>query len=285
MIGVFDSGDGGLPTLEAMRKLLPQYDYLYLGDHARAPYGPRSQEEIFEFTWQGVKYLFEQGCVLVILACNTASANALRRIQQERLPETFPDRHVLGILVPTVEQIADLPPAPSLGKEGERSTVLVLGTEATVKSQAYVTEVQKRNGRRRILQQACPDLVPLIEQGASVVTIHAALNRYLGPRKKLSTAFVPFVHSVSSVPSLSSGDAVMLGCTHYELIADLIAEHLPFGVKLYGQSAILAQSLKAYLDRHPEIASRLTRNRSVRYLTTANAASVSSRAPFVSIDL
>lgn len=265
MIGIFDSGDGGLPTLHAVRKILPQYDYLYLGDHARAPYGSRSQAEILEFTWQAVKYLFEQGCVLVILACNTASANALRRIQQERLPalreglglpETFPDRRVLGVLVPTVEQIA----------EGEGNTVLVLGTAATVKSGAYLTEVQKRNSHRRILQQACPDLVPLIEANAPSEKIHTALDRYLG----------------SLSLSLSPGDVVMLGCTHFELIRELIAAHLPDGVKCYGQSAIVAKSLLTYLGRHPELEQRLTRGQSVHYFTTGDPQAL-SRAPFQSI--
>ena len=259
MIGIFDSGDGGLPTLKAVRGVLPQYDYVYLGDHARAPYGPRSQEEIFEFTWQGVKFLFDQGCVLVVLACNTASANALRRIQQERLPETFPDRRVLGILVPTVEQIAST--------EGS-STVLVLGTSATINSQAYVIEVEKRDPKRRVIQQACPELVPLIEMGASQDRLKEVVARYLEPYRTV----------------LSAGDAVVLGCTHYELIQDLIAEHLPDGVKLFGQSAILAQSLKNYLERHPELESRITREASVRYLTTGDPAKL-SRAAFVHADI
>ena len=260
MIGIFDSGDGGLPTLEAVRKLLPQYSYLYLGDHARAPYGSRSSEEIFAFTWQSVKFLFEQECVLVILACNAASANALRRIQQERLPETFPDRRVLGILVPTVEQIANT---------DSDNTILVIGTLATVNSHAYVTEVQKRNPNRRVIQQACPELVSLIETGASHARLHEALATYLAPYQT----------------TLGAGDAVMLGCTHYELIKDLIAEHLPLGVTLYGQSEILAQSLKHYLERHPELETRLKHDGSVQYLTTAQPPRLSSRAPFVSIKL
>src|SRR3989338_5365162 len=213
MIGIFDSGDGGLPTLKAVCEVLPQYDYVYLGDHARAPYGPRSQEEIFEFTWQGVKFLFDQGCVLVVLACNTASANALRRIQQERLPETFPDRRVLGILVPTIEQITGQNWSNQVnqflrGRE-KSDTVLVLGTEATVQSNAYQIEVEKRLPGIRVLQQACPDLVSLIERNASPEEIHSALDRYLGPRINSSLASVPSVPSNSFVPLLSTGDAVV----------------------------------------------------------------------------
>ncbi|MEK7665352.1 MAG: glutamate racemase [Patescibacteria group bacterium] len=260
MIGIFDSGDGGLPTLKAVRELLPQYSYIYIGDHARAPYGDRSQKEIFEFTWQGMEFLFKQGCLLVILACNTASVNALRHIQQEILPSTYPDRRVLGILVPTVEQIADTV---------SNNTVLVLGTMSTINSHAYVTEVQKRNPNRHVIQQACPELVSLIETRASHTRIGEALDVYLQPYRK----------------TLVAGDVVVLGCTHYELIKDLIAEHLPDGVILYGQSEILAQSLKSYLERHPDMETRLKRDGSVQYLTSGESSRVSARAPFVHVDL
>ncbi len=246
MIGVFDSGFGGLTILKTLTEVLPKYDYVYLGDNARVPYGSRSAEEIFQFTCQGVEELFRRGCPLVILACNTSSANALRRIQQEVLPVKYPDRRVLGILVPTVERFGD-------------EVVGILATEATVRSQAYVYEAAQRAPKAMIVQQACPKLVPLIEVGASEEELRTAVREYLD----------------GLFAQHESIHAVLLGCTHYALIAGMIGEMLPNGVRLYEQSEIVAGSLGSYLERHPEIVVQLSAGGTRMFLTTGDAVEVS----------
>jgi glutamate racemase len=240
MIGVFDSGLGGLTVLRRFIDLMPQYDYLYLGDNARAPYGARSQDEIFQFTLEGVRFLFGQGCPLVILACNTASAGALRRIQREVLPHEFPDRRVLGVIVPTVEQVTS----------GATERVAVLATQATIASGAYVHEIQKRNPRVVVTQRACPTLVPMIERGASENELLAEVSACLaGLPKDL--------------------DAILLGCTHFELVRPLF-ELVLMGTPVLGQSAMVAASLTDYLARHPEIESLLTKTHERRFLSTGD---------------
>ncbi len=255
--------------MRALTKLLPEYDYLYLGDHARAPYGPRSKEEIYQFALQGVEELFRRGCEIVIFACNTAAANALREIQQEVLPKKYPHKRVLGILVPTVEQLTGIQwgqttPSPSLSvRRGEDLVVGILATEATVRSGAYTREIQKRRPEMIVLEQACPELSPLIEAGATEEVIRETAQKYVRGL---------FAQRKSSFPPITS---VLLGCTHYELVADLIAGMLPKGVNLYAQSAIVAESLRVYLERHPEMRARLSATGQRHFLTTGDASEVS----------
>lgn len=266
MIGVFDSGYGGLTILRALVELLPSHSYLYYGDNARVPYGLRTADDIFTLTRQGVEYLFRQGCPLVILACNTSSAVALRRIQQEILPKKYPDRRVLGIVVPTIEQISGVSwqAKASLG-EGAAipQTVGVLATEQSVRSQAYPHEIHKRNPNVRVVQQACPQLAQLIEEGAGETALRSEIQSCLaaliaGAEERLS--------------------AVLLGCTHYALAVDLIRAALPAGVQLYEQPQIVARSLADYLTRHPELARRLDQMGRHRFVTSGNPAVVTPRA-------
>lgn len=268
MIGLFDSGYGGLTILHGILDELPEYSCLYLGDNARAPYGSRSSEEIFEFTKQGVDYLFSHGCALVILACNTASASALRKIQQEVLPAQYPDKKVLGILVPTIEQITGVPwkqTSHSMSALGVAS-VGVLATEATVKSNSYADEIHKRNPSIRVFQQACPGLVEAIEAGEDVYVITTMVSGYVAQLKKQ----VP--------PNAAPISAILLGCTHYALIADLITKLLPPEVRLYEQPRIVATSLKKYLAAHPEIEQKLDRKKERIFVTTGNSNDVSAQS-------
>ncbi|MEI6494812.1 MAG: glutamate racemase [bacterium] len=241
-IGFFDSGFGGLTILKEVVKKLPDYSYLYLGDNARAPYGSRDQETIYEFTKQGVEKLFTLGAQVVVLACNTSSSSALRRLQQEWLPEHYLDRRVLGIIVPTAEEI---------GRHTKTGRVGVLGTEATVSSEAYPKEIQKRASSNHeigpreeiiVYQQACPLLVPMIEAGeAGSVELEQAVNGYLAQL---------FAQDKDI-------DAVILGCTHYGLIEDVFAKNLPAGVTLVSQGKLVAEKLADYLARHPELEGKL----------------------------
>jgi glutamate racemase len=244
MIGVFDSGYGGLTILQACIDRLPNYSFSYLGDNARAPYGSRSEEEIIRFALQGVEFLFGQGCPLVILACNTASANALRRIQQAVLPQRYPDKRVLGILVPTVEQVSE-------------RNVTVFATEATVRSHAYAHEIAKRNPSVRVVERACPRIVPLIESGASQDMLREAV--------------------ADCASGIEKPDAVILGCTHYPLVKDFFREALP-GIPLYEQPQIVADRLADYLERHPEVAQMLDKRAQRQFFTTADPDAVSALA-------
>ena len=248
MIGVFDSGFGGLTILRALVDRLPQYAYLYLGDNARVPYGSRSAEEIFQFTKEGVDWLFSQGCELVILGCNAASANALRRIQQTVMPTRYPSKKVLGILVPTVEQIA-----------GEGNAVLVLATEATVRSRAYTSEVHKRVSDMTVYERACPAIVPLIESDASPDELRAAVRA-----------------CASDIPS--DVNAVILGCTHYPLIEPMFREAIPSRIPIYDQAKIVASKTEGYLARHSEIKERLETTKTRRFATTGDPEAVSRLA-------
>lgn len=250
MIGIFDSGYGGLTIARAIHRALPEYSTMYLGDNARAPYGERSDEEILEFTKQGVDALFKKGCVVVILGCNTASAAALRKLQQEWLPSAYPDRKILGILVPTVEAISVL----------TNRHIGVLATAHTVATGAYKREVYKLNPNIQVTQYACNNLAGMIER--------------FGAEDELVKQ-----EAAACVAELGSPlDAVLLGCTHYDFIADYIASMLPKNTTLIRQPDILAQSLKKYLARHPEIDSRIEKTGEHTYLTTENAEEVSAKS-------
>lgn len=250
-IGVFDSGYGGLVILRELVKQLPEYSYVYLGDNARAPYGKRTPEEIYQFTLQAVDKLFSEGCELVILACNTASANALRRIQQHDLLR-YPAKRVLGILVPTIEQITGLPWS-ALHPYPQAMNIGVFATQATVDSHAYKTEILHRNPQANVVEIACPELATLIESGADEV----ALRDYVK-------------HCVDQLhAALPSIDAVLLGCTHYPLVLEHFVAELP-GIPVFDQGQITADALRAYLSNHPEIEKLLPREGDWRFLTTGD---------------
>lgn len=258
-IGVFDSGFGGLTVLSALRKRLPQYDYVYLGDSARVPYGNRSHEIVYEFTREGVFELFARGCAIVVLACNTASARALRRIQQVDLPRSAPDRRVLGVVRPSAEALAGLPPGAIPGVTQPAlvtGTVAVLGTPGTVASNSYGLELAKLAPRLRLVQQACPLWVPLVEAGE---TEGAGADYFLA--KYLDPLFA----SRSESPS-----RILLGCTHYPLLLEGIRKHVPSSVEVLPQGPIVAERLADWLARHPEVETRLGRGGRYEILTTDN---------------
>lgn len=246
-IGVFDSGYGGLTILDRIRQRLPQYDYIYLGDNARAPYGARSFEIVYRFTLQAVEKLFSMGCHLVILACNTASAKALRSIQQHDLPLIDPHRRVLGVIRPTVEVVGDLTSTRHVG---------VLATSGTVKSESYLLELEKLYKDIKVTSMACPMWVPLIEYGEyENEGADYFIEKYID---RLFTAD-PLI------------DTLILGCTHYPIIASRIEKFLPQGVKLVCQGDYVAESLASYMDRHHEIDARCTRGGTTRFYTTEAA--------------
>ncbi len=242
MIGVFDSGFGGLTVLKPIHNRLPQYSTMYLGDNARSPYGIRSQEEIFKFTLEGVRFLFEQGCPLVVLACNTASSQALRRIQQEILPVEYPDRRVLGVVRPASEYLA---------KHGSR--VGIIATQATVDSAAYIHELYKLNPMMKVSQEACPGLAGLIEEGK-----HQASE----------TDFLVKQCTEKLLATDNQIEEVLLACTHFPLVESLFRAHLPESTHLLSQGDIVAASLETYLARHSEIDSRLDKTQTRTYFTT-----------------
>ncbi|WP_419905414.1 glutamate racemase [Kiloniella sp.] len=253
-IGVFDSGSGGLTVLHALRAALPQQKFIYLGDHKRAPYGPKSGPEVYEMTRQGVDFLFEQGCKLVILACNTASAIALRKLQQEWLPaRSTPgaaDNRILGVLVPMVETITDRPwikweQHPQQNLQG---TVGIFATEATVKSQTYLVEIGKRAPQLDVIQLACPELVPALESKKGTAIMDALVEGYVRQ----------LVEEHNRVPNW-----IMLGCTHYPLLKNdfekaagkIIGKIMGQSVPILCQPSVCADSLKDYLIRHPHLIS------------------------------
>lgn len=243
-IGVFDSGFGGLTVLKEIVKEMPQYDYLYLGDNARAPYGSRSYETVYEYTLECVNHLFAMGCELVVLACNTASAKALRTIQQKDLPKIDPTKRVLGVIRPTTEII---------GNYSKTGNVGVLGTAGTVSSGSYLVEIEKFFPNLKVYQEACPMWVPLIEN-----------NEY----NNEGADFFIKKHVTNLMQQESKIDAIILGCTHYPLIIDKIKKHLPSGVQLLSQGTIVANGLKDYLQRHPEMEIRCSKSQSVSFYTT-----------------
>jgi len=243
-IGVFDSGFGGLTVLKEIVKEMPQYDYLYLGDNARAPYGSRSFETVYEYTLECVKHLFDMGCELVILACNTASAKALRTIQQKDLPKIAPNKRVLGVIRPTTEIIGNYTRSGNVG---------VLGTAGTVSSGSYLVEIEKFFPELKVYQEACPMWVPLIEN-----------NEY----QNEGADFFIKKHVTNLMQQQPHIDAIILGCTHYPLIIDKIKKYLPTNVELLSQGPIVAKGLHEYLQRHPEKESQCSKSGTVSFYTT-----------------
>lgn len=243
-IGVFDSGYGGLTILEEIRKVMPGYDYIYLGDNARTPYGTRSFDVVYQYTLECVNKLFEMGCHLVILACNTASAKALRSIQQNDLPRIDPGRRVLGVIRPTVEMLDQVTQTKHVG---------IFATPGTVQSDSYPIEAHKIFPDIRITTEACPMWVPLIENN-----------------EHLSEGAAYFVQQ--NIRNLLKKDAqidsVVLGCTHYPLIVPTIRRYLPPRIKIISQGEIVARSLKLYLERHPEMDTKCTKKGVTKYYTT-----------------
>lgn len=243
-IGVFDSGYGGLTILHEIRQLLPQYDYMYLGDNARAPYGSRSFEVVYKFTRQAVLKLFEQGCHLVILGCNTASAKALRSIQHRVLPELCPDRRVLGIIRPTAESISELTTTRHIG---------ILATEGTIRSRSYELEIEKQAPDVKVSGQACPLWAAIVEANEAD---SPGADYFV--KKRIDQLML-------QDPNI---DAIVLGCTHYPLLMRSIVRNCPPGVRIVPQGAYVANSLKDYLARHPEMEAKCTKRGTCRYLTT-----------------
>lgn len=243
-IGVFDSGFGGLTVLKEIVKEMPQYDYLYLGDNARAPYGSRSFETVYEYTLECVTHLFDMGCELVILACNTASAKALRTIQQKDLPKIAPNKRVLGVIRPTTEIIGNY---TKTGKVG------VLGTAGTVSSGSYLVEIEKFFPELKVYQEACPMWVPLIEN-----------NEY---QNEGADYFIK-KHVKQLMQQQPKIDAIILGCTHYPLISDKIKSYLPQSVQLLSQGPIVAKGLKEYLQSHPDMDIKCSKSGTVSFYTT-----------------
>ncbi len=243
-IGIFDSGYGGLTVLKEIVKKLPQYDYLYLGDNARAPYGSRSFETVYEYTLQCVNYLFNQGCHLVILACNTASAKALRTIQQKNLPLIAPNKRVLGVIRPTTELIGNFTKTNCVG---------VLGTAGTISSGSYLVEIEKFFPNVNVYQQACPMWVPLIENNElDSVGADYFIKKYVG-------------NLMQQQPTI---DAIILGCTHYPIIEQKIKQYLPEHVKLLSQGTIVASSLNDYLQRHSQLEKNCSKKGLIQFCTT-----------------
>ena len=243
-IGVFDSGYGGLTILDKIRGLTPEYDYIYLGDSARCPYGPRSFEVVYEFTLQAVSKLFELGCPLVILACNTASAKALRTIQQINLPVIDATRRVLGVIRPTAECIGEITRSRHVG---------ILATAGTIKSESYLLEIHKLSPDIVVTGEACPMWVSLVEnneyqsEGADYF-VKQHINRLLDKDPMI--------------------DTIILGCTHYPLLLDKIRQFTPGHIRIIAQGEYVARSLQDYLNRHPEMDARCEKGGKCRFLTT-----------------
>ena len=253
-IGIFDSGYGGLTVMKEILLKLPQYDYLYLGDNARAPYGNRSFDTVYHYTLDCVKWFFKNGCHLVILACNTASAKALRTIQQKDLPSIDPTKRVLGVIRPTSEVI---------GQYTKTNHVGILATTGTVQSDSYAIEIEKQFPEISVYQEACPMWVPLVEN-----------NEHTGD----GAAYFVKKHIHSLLSKSGKIDTVLLACTHYPLLMDTINQFLPAHIKLLSQGEIVARSLAEYLERHPEIEKMCTKNRHYRFFTTDSTEDFDSHA-------
>lgn len=241
-IGVFDSGFGGLSILRSVVKALPQYDYVYLGDTARTPYGTRSQEVIYQFTEQAVDFLFGNNCELIIVACNTASSEALRRIQQEYLPARYPERRVLGVIIPAAEWAVEKTRNHRIG---------VMATESTVSSGAFARELLKLNPEIRVFQQGCPLLVPIVESGEQNSQVAELMIR-----KYVSSLLKQKV------------DTLILGCTHYGILESKIKKAVGKKVAVVAEGDVVAKKLKEYLKRHVDLESVLSRNSSLLFCTT-----------------
>ena len=253
-IGIFDSGYGGLTVLKSIREHNPSYDYIYLGDNARAPYGTRSFDVVYNYTLQAVNQLFEFGCPLVILACNTASAKALRSIQQKDLPIISPNNRVLGVLRPTTEEIGLITKSKNVG---------IMGTLGTVRSESYVIEIEKFFPELKVFQQSCPMLVPMIENNDFN---HAGGEYYI--EKYINEL-------LKKGPNI---DTIVLACTHYPIIENIIKKYIPENVQLFSQGDLVAKKLKDYLQRHPEIESRLAKNGELKVYTSENPAVFNEKA-------
>jgi len=254
-IGVFDSGYGGLTILKEIRKLLPQYDYIYLGDNARTPYGTRSFNVVYEYTLEAVKKLFELECELVILACNTASAKALRNIQQKDLPEIAPNKRILGVIRPSAEEVISITKNNHVG---------VLGTNGTVSSRSYIIELEKlSDGKLIVSQQACPMWVPIVENN-EIGTMGA--NYFIEKN---------ILELIKTDPEI---DTIILGCTHYPLLSSSIRKYLPENISLVEQGPIVANKLNDYLNRHPEMEERCSLGNSIVYLSTEQAVNFEEKA-------
>jgi glutamate racemase len=254
-IGVFDSGYGGLTVLRSLVKALPEYDFIYMGDNARAPYGTRSFDTVYKYTKSCMDWFFNQDCPLVILACNTASAKALRTIQQQDLPHYESYKRVLGVIRPTAEII---------GKYSQSGHIGILATPGTVASDSYVIEISKFFPKVIVRQQSCPLWVPLIENNAhnnegADYFIKDCVNQLMQQDPEI--------------------DTVLLGCTHYPIIADQISSCLPAHIRLVSQGDIVAESLKDYLSRHPDMAQRLSKNGIRKFYTTDHPADFEAHAP------
>jgi len=245
-IGVFDSGYGGLTILKELKHTLPQYDYIYLGDNARAPYGPRSYDTVYQYTLEAVNWFFNQGCSLVILACNTASAKALRTIQQKDLPNMAPDKRVLGVIRPTTEILGNFSTTHQVG---------ILGTLGTIQSDSYPIELAKFFPDLKVFQQACPLWVPLIENGE-----HDKPGADYFVKSYLDQLFA----------QSADIDTLLLACTHYPLLADKIRAFIPKGVNIVSQGAIVAKSLARYLESHPDLAQKCSQSGQLSFYTTDN---------------
>ena len=246
-IGVFDSGYGGLTILKEIVKQLPQYDYIYLGDNARAPYGPRSFETVYQYTLQSVEWFFNQGCELVILACNTASAKALRNIQQKDLPKLEAYKRVLGVIRPSTEIIGNFTKTGSIG---------ILGTTGTVVSESYPIEIHKFFPEIKVYQQACPMWVPIIENGEfNNPGADYYVKKYLDELLAQSADI----------------DTILLACTHYPLLMDKIKQHLPTDIEVVSQGEIVALSLAQWLENHPDMNKLYSKSGSIQFFTTDSA--------------
>ncbi len=243
-IGVFDSGYGGLTILSEIKDLMPQYDYIYLGDNARAPYGNKSHELIYDFSLQAVKWFFSQGCQLVILACNTASARALRKLQQQYLPTVESHKRLLGVIRPTAMVIDSL---------SESKHVAVLGTESTIKSKLYDEEIHNLHPHLKLTSEACPMWVPLVEN-----------IEY----EKAGADYFVKQHLDSILEKDNKIDAIILGCTHYPLLLKKIKQYIPENITLISQGEYVAQSLKDYMHRHPEMDAICSKGEKRTYYTT-----------------
>nr|WP_299205160.1 glutamate racemase [uncultured Brumimicrobium sp.] len=244
-IGFFDSGYGGLTVLKEVQQLMPQYDYLYLGDNARAPYGTKSVETVYEYTWECVKTLFDKGCDLVVLACNTASAKALRKIQQFNLVN-YPGKRVLGVIRPSAEIVGDF---------SQSNKIVVLGTEGTISSNTYIEEFSFLSPQTQVFQYACPQWVPLIESRDYENEKGKALIR----------------KDIDNILSLYDDiDVMLLGCTHYPILQRLIEEYVPSTIQVISQGEIVAGSLASYLNRHTWMRDKLSEGKTSLYLTTGD---------------
>lgn len=253
-IAVFDSGYGGLTILEKMREVLPQYDYIYLGDNARTPYGSRSFEVVYQYTLEAVKRLFDMGAHLVILACNTASAKALRSIQQNDLTAIDPQRRVLGVIRPSVEVVGNVTKSGKIG---------VFGTVGTVQSKSYPLEIAKLFPDALVYQEACPMWVPLVEN-----------NEFVSD----GADYFVRQHVTQLLNNDVGIDTIILGCTHYPLLMPKIKKYLPEGIQLLDQGYVVGNSLKDYLHRHPEMDAKCSKRGTVKFYTTESVEKFSQTA-------